>query len=279
VTPDDGFAAPHVTISGAHIAEALAAAGRSLPDCHTLWSLAELPEADQALDDHNSAVWPAFMFEDPVANRLWDLLHRQLRPFQLLLLGPDGGIVAAGNSAPLAWDGTDAGLPAGWDDQFERTAADLQAGSAVDALGALQIVVAPGRQGSGLSSLMVEAFRVHARLRGHRALIACVRPTWKERYPLASIQAYATWRRDDGQPFDPWIRVHARMGARIATPSPRSMAIVGTVADWERWAGMAFPATGEYVVPRAAAIVTIDRDADRGTYFDPNVWMVHALDR
>jgi len=269
----------HEVIPGARIAAALGAVGRSLPAGHALWSLAELPDADEDLDRHNTAVWPAFMFEDPVADRLWRILHAQLRPFQLLLLGPDGAIVAAGNSAPLAWDGTDAGLPAGWDDQFERTAADLEAAAAVDTLGALQIVVAPGRQGDGLSSLLVEAFRAHARLRGYRALIACVRPNWKERYPLASMADYATWRRADGQPFDPWVRVHARLGGRIATPSPRSMRIDGSVADWERWAGMAFPVTGEYVVPRAAATVTIDREADRGIYFDPNLWMVHALDR
>ena len=74
-------------------------------------------------------------------------------------------------------------------------------------------------------------------------------------------------------------RVHARLGARIATPSPRSMRINGSVADWEQWTGMAFPVTGEYVVPRAAATVTIVRESDRGTYFDPNLWMVHSLDR
>jgi GNAT superfamily N-acetyltransferase len=268
----------HGVIPGSTIAAAVAAGGRQLPEGHVLWTLAERPELEDALDAHNVSVWPAFMMEDPVADRLWRILHDELRPYQLLLLGPDEAIVAAGNSAPLTWDGTDGDLPAGWDDQFERTAADLAAGNPGNTLGALQIVVAAQHQGGGLSALMVDAFRAHARLRGHRALIACVRPSWKDRYPLASIAAYAEWRREDGQPFDPWIRVHARLGARIATPAPRSMRIEGTVADWERWAAMAFPATGEYVVPRAAATVTIDREADRGVYFDPNLWMIHPLD-
>ena len=52
----------------------------------------------------------------------------------------------------------------------------------------------------------------------------------------------------------------------------------GSVADWERWAAMAFPASGDYVVPRAADIVRIDREADRGRYTDPNVWMIHPLE-
>jgi GNAT superfamily N-acetyltransferase len=263
--------------AGASIAAELLAGGVPLPDGHVLWTLAERPDLDAAISVHNMAAWPAFMLQDAVADRLWDHLHGALSAFQLLLTGPDGSIAAAGNSAPLAWDGTDEGLPDGWDDQFERSIADHLAGRTVDTLGALQLVVAADRRGRGLSGLMVRAFRAHARLRGHRALIACVRPTWKERYPLAPIAAYAAWRRDDGSPVDPWIRVHTRLGARIATPSPRSMRIDGTVAEWERWTGMAFPETGEYVVPGAAATVSIDREADLGRYFDPNVWMVHDL--
>ena len=47
----------------------------------------------------------------------------------------------------------------------------------------------------------------------------------------------------------------ARLGARIVRGAPASMRIEGTVAQWEDWASMAFPESGPYVVPRAAAIV------------------------
>jgi hypothetical protein len=40
---------------------------------------------------------------------------------------------------------------------------------------------------------------------------------------------------------------------------------------------MAFPESGDYAVPRAAALVHIDREADRGVYHDPNVSVVHDL--
>lgn len=256
---------------------ALAASGQVLPTGHHLATLAERPDLDDAISDHNGAVWPRFMLQDPVADRLWHHLHEELARFQLLLLGPDGAIVASGNCAPLVWDGTDAGLPVGWDDQFERTVADVTTGRPLDTLGALQIVVGAAYQGSGLSTLLVEAFRTLGRLHGYRALIACVRPTWKDRYPLTPIERYAAWTRPDGQPFDPWIRVHTRVGGRIAVPSPASMRIEGSVADWETWTGMAFPETGAYVVPRAAATVAIDRATDRGVYLDPNVWIVHDL--
>lgn len=266
-------------VTGATIAARLAGLGLELPAGCRLSTLAERMDLEDALDAHNRGAWPRFMLEDAVADRLWHHLHEELAGFQLLLLDGSDDIVAAGNCAPLCWDGTDADLPVGWDDQFERTAADLLAGRAPDTLGALQIVVAAEHQGSGLSRLMVSAFRAAALEHGLRALIACVRPTWKERYPLTPIERYAAWRREDGQPFDPWIRVHAHTGARVSRAEPASMAIEGSVADWEAWTGMAFPDDGAYVVPRAAAPVTIDHAADRGRYLDPNVWMVHDLSR
>jgi hypothetical protein len=42
-----------------------------------------------------------------------------------------------------------------------------------------------------------------ARRQGLEALIAPVRPSWKERYPLVPIERYAGWRRADGLLFDP----------------------------------------------------------------------------
>jgi hypothetical protein len=38
---------------------------------------------------------------------------------------------------------------------------------------------------------MVGAMRAAAKAAGYRAVIACVRPTWKDRYPLAPIESYA----------------------------------------------------------------------------------------
>jgi GNAT superfamily N-acetyltransferase len=240
-------------------------------------TLAERPDLEDALDRHNGSAWPEFMLQDPVADELWHHLHADFAGWQLILLGADDAILAAANCAPLAWDGTDDGLPDGWDDQFRRTVAQHAAGIRPDTLGAIQIVVAPKRRGDRLAGRMVTEMRERARAAGLRALIACVRPTDKHRYPLASIQRYARWTRPDGEPFDPWIRLHARLGARIVRGAPRSMTITGTVADWERWTSMAFPESGRYVVPFATHPVEIDLEAGCGVYHDANVWMVHDL--
>src|SRR6266516_1719932 len=77
--------------------------------------------------------------------------------------------------------------------------------------------------------------------------------------------------------FDPWMRVHERLGATVLRPEPHSLRITGTVAEWEEWTRMAFPESGDYWFPGCLTMVTIDRKADRGSYWEPNVWMRHAV--
>jgi hypothetical protein len=102
-----------------------------------------------------------------------------------------------------------------------------------------------------------------------------VRPTLKERYPLIPIERYVEWRREDGSHFDPWIRVHERVGGEIVQVAPRSMLIEAPVADWEEWTEMTFPEDGAYVVPGMLATLEV-RDGV-GTHVEPNVWMRHAV--
>jgi GNAT superfamily N-acetyltransferase len=251
--------------------------GIDLPPGHRLVSFPERPDLVAAVFRFNASVWPEFMLQDPVTDDRWQLLWEAFGEFQLTLLDPDGRIVATTNSAPLAWDGTDDGLPDGWAAQLRKTGADLVVGTPPDTRGALQIVVDPDRRGDRLAGVMLQSMRANALAHGFRAVIACVRPTDKHRYPLAPIERYAHWTRPDGEPFDAWIRLHVRLGGRIVRAAPRSMTMRGTVADWESWTGMAFPETGIYVVPLAIATVAIDHEADLGTYFDPNVWIVHDL--
>ena len=107
------------------------------------------------------------------------------------------------------------------------------------------------------------------------AVIAPLRPSWKERYPRAPIERYAAWRREDGLLLDPWMRVHERLGGTVLKPEPESLRITGSVAEWEEWTTMTFPESGRYIVPGALAPVTIDRRRNLGRYVEPNVWMRH----
>lgn len=66
-----------------------------------------------------------------------------------------------------------------------------------------------------------------------------------------------------------------RLGARVAPPFPESMRITGTVAGWEEWTQWAFPESGTSVLPEGLATLAVDREADLGAYWEPNVRMVH----
>jgi hypothetical protein len=116
-----------------------------------------------------------------------------------------------------------------------------------------------------------------AQRHGLAALIAPVRPSWKERYPLVAIDEYATWRRPDGLFFDLWMRVHEKLGAVVLRSEPRSLRIVGSVAQWEEWTKMTFLKSGEYWFPGGLTTLSLDRDADSGEYWEPNVWMRHLV--
>ena len=91
------------------------------------------------------------------------------------------------------------------------------------------------------------------------SLVAPVRPTLKSLYPLIPIERHARWQRSDGEPFNPWLRVHWRLGAEYLKAAPEATVITGTVAQGEEWTGMRFPESDEYVVPGALKPVTIDQ--------------------
>lgn len=72
------------------------------------------------------------------------------------------------------------------------------------------------------------------------------------------------------------MRVHERLGVAVVKPEPRSLRITGTTTEWESWTGVTFPDSGGYWFPGGLATVHIDRENDRGSYWEPNVWMRHT---
>ena len=219
-------------------------------------------------------VWPAYNLHGTNMNRHWGRLWDDFPASQFSLV-QDGELLVIGHAAPVPWGGTAEGLPAGIDGAIESAFATLDGGGQADALCAFAVQVRPEAQGRGLSRTGLEAMVAIARELGLADLIAPVRPSAKERYPLTPIEEYAYWRRDDGLPFDPWMRVHARMGATILKAEPLSLLIEAPVADWEEWTGMAFPADGSYWFPRGLAPLRVE--AGRGVYHEPNVWMRHRV--
>ena len=243
-------------------------------------TLAERPDLAGEVRRLTASLWPPemeFIHHDPVCGRHWPALYREFAEFQPVLCDTRGAVVAAGVTIPLAWSGRLRDLPSGVDGALERGMQGRARGRPPTVLSALLAVVAPDRQGRGLSARLIRAMRVLAARHGLGALIAPVRPTLKHRYPTTPMRRYLRWARADGAPFDPWLRVHWRLGAKFLRVAPRSMVVTGTVAEWEAWTTMTFPESGWYIVPGALAPVRIDRRRNLGRYVEPNVWMRHAV--
>ncbi|MBA2358744.1 MAG: hypothetical protein H0V84_09995 [Actinobacteria bacterium] len=215
--------------------------------------------------------FPEYMSHNEMGKRYWRRLDDDFADFQLVLLDA-GEPIAEARSIPVAWDGTLDDLPSGWDTAYERAA---EGTGEPNALTALWIGIVPGRRGERLGSRMIEAMRGAGRAAGLQALIAAVRPTAKAHYPLIPIERYARWRRPDGSHFDPWIRLHERVGGEILRPAPESMTIVAPVTDWQEWTGLTLPEDGDYVVPEMLAPLVV-RDGV-GRHVEPNVWMRHTI--
>lgn len=194
--------------------------------------------------------------------------------FDILLL--DAGRVAAGGwGVPFYLDGDDTDLPAGYDATLLRAVDDHEAGRMPNSFSFMAAAVHPEYDKQGLAQEVLNVLSDRARSAGIERIFAPIRPTWKHRYPQVPMDRYATWTRSDGSSIDPWIRTHQRMGARIVRTARNSMVIPGSVAEWEQWADMLFPESGDYVVPDALNLVRVDLDADLVTYREENLWMEH----
>ena len=241
----------------------------SRPAVHT-FTYAERPDLAARTGEVEDTM-ASFMGHGEVALRYWHLLRPELPELQLVLWDEErDAVVGHARTVPARMA---EGLPGGIDDMLEAWFGE-GGRPEPDVLSAMVAVVDRGRQGEGLSTHLVEAMRGLAREHGYPALVAPVRPTWKERYPLIPMERYARWTRDDGLPFDPWLRVHAKLGAELLEVCPASMRIEASVAEWKEWTGLVFPDDGDYLVP--GALVPVRVEAGHGVYVEPNVWMRHA---
>jgi len=240
-----------------------------------IYSLADRPELAPQIEALSAQCWPEFLLHGNIHH--WDLLFDLFAPYQLLFCEPADTVIAVGHTVPLVWAHTRADLPATMDDILVRAEQAHRDGQAPNTFSALAAMVSPQQRGQNLSRAILLEMKSMARRHACRSLIAPVRPTLKSQYPLATMQRYVDWKLPDGAPFDPWLRVHWRLGAQTLQVAPNTLTVEGTLKDWEQWTGMIFPDSGPYVVPGALEPVVMDHEHDRGRYEDPNVWMRHPL--
>lgn len=240
-------------------------------------SARDVPDFLERADEVSLPSWPEFMLHDSVANMYWSELNSQHADFQYALVEKRSSRwMAVGNSIPLFWNQPFSELPdEGWDWAL-RTG--MESSMRPNTLCALAIQILPEFRGMGLSSMMIRIMKGLGETAGLNKLIAPVRPNQKSEYPQLSMDEYMA-KTSMGFSIDPWVRTHQRLGAHILHVCHKAMHIEGSIEDWEGWTGIRFPHSGSYTIPHALNSLIINVEKDLGHYVEPNVWMVHTLER
>lgn len=225
----------------------------------------------------DALTWPTFLLRDIQQAGSWSYVYDDFLDYQFAYF--DGNnLVGIGNAMGLKFDDDFDKLPEkGLDWAAEKSKSDKAAGLQPNLMVAIQIMLHPDYKNKGLSYMMVNTMKDIATANGLSNIALPVRPNMKSQHPLISIDEYITLKSDDGLPYDPWIRVHTKLGAKLIHPCHQSMYVSGTVQDWSEWTGMTFDQSGNFVVEGALMPVNIDIEKNIGEYIEPNVWMVHPV--
>ncbi|KFY08127.1 hypothetical protein V492_06526 [Pseudogymnoascus sp. VKM F-4246] len=171
-------------------------------------------------------------------------------------------------------------------------------------LSALGITVDPAWRNKGTASLLIHTLKQAAAKMGLRHLVVPARPTLKYRYLDVDMTEYVLWGQSGAvhtsfenitlsgdRPFDPWLRLHVSLGARMVKIAPSSMTVEADTSTWTRWLGTdifkeraaeaeadkAGQETVTIVIPGGLAKLSYFPSAGIARYVEPNVWMEYDL--
>jgi hypothetical protein len=239
-----------------------------------IYSLREKHELIHEINEINRKSWTEFLLHwDCIA---WSHLFSTFAEYQLLLLDDDNKLMAYGHTIPIYWDQKLIDIPDNLKTLIENGVETINNDLKPNILLALAAVVSPKYKSKGLSSKIVKAMKQLSIEKNMDSLIVPVRPTLKSKYPLIPIKSYAHWKREDGLAFDPWLRVHDRLGGEIFKTAEVSMIITGKVKEWEEWLKINIPESGKYIIDGALNPIEIDCEKDIGIYTDPCIWVKYS---
>ncbi len=248
------------------------------------FTVAQRPQFIPQLIELDERSWPEFMLYGDI-DISDDVYYSQFAEYTFAVVDESEQVVAGGQTIPFHWSGIAEELPETMDTMVQAALAYPKATATTSTpvipqqnyLCAIAALVDESVRGQGMSRTILLEMIELARRTGLLGVIAPVRASFKSKHPELSIEEYADWRREDGQLYDPWLRTHERLGGKCLGIAPRAFSVIAPVADWERWAGVAFEHTGAYAVPEALVPVEINLETGIGTYVEPSVWYLHSL--
>jgi hypothetical protein len=219
------------------------------------------------------------MLHDPTAFLYFSDPHFELYLDHAFAVLHDEKVVGRAFSVPFAYgiEGRTELPEGGWDQVIRWAHADQLAGRTPNAVSALEISILPVARSAGNARLILKAMKANANRLGFSDLYAPVRPNEKHLVPSMPMQEYIGLTRADGLPRDAWLRTHVRVGGKIVKVAPYAMTIVGSIAEWQRWTGQPFGASGLVAVPGALSLVACSPEHNVAIYVEPGVWVHHSV--
>jgi hypothetical protein len=227
-------------------------------------------------------VWPNFI-RVPDENVL--TLYERFPNFQISLKDPTTQeLMGIANSIPLIWrqsllklpnEGVTWAMHSGLSDHNHYHNHDQV--EAPNVLCLISMSIAKGHRNTGISKIFLKYLKNLANQMNFTSMIAPVRPTKKSLYPFIPIDKYIGWKNDENFHYDPWLKTHLSLGARIVKICDRSACVIAPIEQWEQWTGLRFPSDGAYLVEGALTPVEIDHSKNLGTYIEPNVWVATEM--
>ncbi|HDS01542.1 MAG TPA: GNAT family N-acetyltransferase [candidate division Zixibacteria bacterium] len=238
-------------------------------------TLDQKPNLKHEIDKLSELSWPKFLLHGDV--RYWSSLFNVFAQYQIAFVLDDDRVIAAGHTVPLRWDGSPDDLPSSLDALMHRAFRDRQVKSKPDSISALAIMIHPDFRNEKLSARMIKAMIWLGKKYGMGNLLAPLRPTLKSNYPSMPFDEYIDKKAENGETFDPWIRIHLRLGGEIIKIMDKSITVTGTLSEWEEWTDMKFPESGDYTIKGGMQPLVIDEAKNVGIYTEPNLWVRHRI--
>lgn len=221
--------------------------------------------------------WPMYLVHDNISLQYWERAMEIAADFQFVVF-ENGKSIATINSIPQLWNGKAESLPSGWDGAL-KTGVELLENKIEmpNTLCALTITIGKKYRGGGRSLQLLKALKQVALYNHFQYFIAPVRPIKKVNYPLQSMQEYATWKNQNQEEFDPWIRVHKKSGSEFIKVDTNSMMVSASIDQWKLWTKMDFQNSGNYIIPFGLQPLEINIYSQTGVYKEDGIWMCERL--
>lgn len=239
----------------------------------TVVTLVERPDLAELVGEAEAEGFPEFLLHDAVWEATLPPAMERYPECQLFLLEGDVPVFV-GNAVRFPWSGDPDELPPG-----THAALELSLSCPIEeatTLCGVQGVALQQGKGTGRSVDLMIAFQDLARRNGWRCVVP-VRTVLKDLYPLIPMREYADWRSEDGEAFDPWVRIQERVGGRRLSIVEDALMMEAPIGDWEAWTGLAMPASGSYVIEGGQAPLTVDRSAGTGHYAEAHIWFEYPI--